>query len=358
MSDPRQERWRKRQAKMEAEVSGRAPYFKFQAGLNRLRIIPHPNPAADFWVENQVSFGVGPAGKSIVTRPGPGSDVPDVLGSHIDKLLQSDDDANKARASEMRGKTRANIFVLDRNEEEKGEQLLQTNLNEVLRQILGIAADAEYANFDHAQTGVDLKINYTPATKKSFPKWHIVPSRDASELGHPEILEKGNLFELYKMQIGPSDPDYVQAAIDGKLDEFFAAKKKDREERAPATPTGATKEEESTETPGDDEDEVVRKEAERIRKDQDKKKKGKPAPPPPSSGTDAKLLAAQWHFLNDENEAEGPVSGKGIEKLLVDRPELMVIDEAQEIIDTWTEAAALGFRVGSKVGQDLADAFK
>jgi len=274
------DRWKKRHDELNRSGGGGSiNWWKEKEGQNLIRIVPGlfaVDPEADFWIERQKSFGVGPNNR-VVTWPTEGSEAYSTfpLKMHMDELTTKDNPESKKRLNAMRRKTRVMMFVVDRNEEEKGFQLYDTNLL-VLRDIIGIASDPDYGDISDPEKGTDITITYTPKekTKSGFPDWQIVPKRHSTPLGH-ELTE--NLFE--KFYVGEaSDPEFVDACLKGKDKEWIEARKAERaagnEDESEDEPEAEPVE---SEAPAGDEDAVVDKELEKVRAR--KKKASKKAPP-------------------------------------------------------------------------------
>lgn len=353
----RVDKWMKRHEQLKKETSfGDVNYVKLKEGPNQMRIIPPKEPREDFWLEVEKSFNVGPNSK-VVTRPSQYG-LPDPVSDDIAKLkkLEGDDVAQK-RADAMKAKKRAMMWVVMRAEEDKGYQLFDTNYM-VLRDILAVMTDAEYGDITDPKEGTDITINYTPGTKKSFPKWNIIPKRSNSPLGHPEAL-KEDLFD--KHHIGdPSEVDYIKACLEGSEEAFIEAKKADRKNSTPSSPEPTTPSE--SQAPAGDEESVVEAQLAAIRaKKAAAAAAAAPAPPaPPGGGTDAKLLSSDWWAVIEGETKQ--VKGSDIQALVEQgHGNVNVMPYPQ---GDWTTADAAGFKTGappppppsSQVGADLEEA--
>ncbi len=360
MSNEKLARWAKKHQELQ-KGSGEwkeRTRFDLKPGLNVIRIIPAKLPREDFWVELLKSFSIGPNNKT-VTRPDQFG-LPDAVADEIERLNSLEDEASKARASKMRAKKRAVMMVIDRNEEEKGAQVWETNVAMVLRDILGICADASYGDITDPETGVDLKINYTPGDQKKgiFPKWQILPERHSTPLGHPEVLES-DLFEDFKIET-PSEPDYIKACLDGTVDAYLAAKRAERaEESVESSAPGAPAPTPSA-APAGPEDEAVEAELAKIRK---KKAKKSSPPPPPESGTPDDLLGEKWWAVINGKTQEA--DGKKVQALVDQGFGDMAI--MLQSGGDWTTPNKAGFKKSggapppppqSQVGKDLEEALK
>lgn len=371
----RRERWAKKGKELDKRLSfDKVEYLDLKPGQNILRIVPPfgDDEDKDFWKEVQVSFNVGPNEKMIVRPDQYGK--PDPVADEIARLRKLGDEASIARADAMASKTRCYIFVIDRDEPEKGYQLWNAN-QIILNEILAIFGDPQYGDITDPETGVDITVNYTPGTKKKFPKWHINPRRHDTPLDHPEAL-KEDLFE--KHNVGePSEVDYIKACLKGTEQEFIEQRKKERDakkaEEDDSDDEGedtSEEEEENEETPDNDEDESIKKKAEELKKKQAaKKKKGKApaapkkgkAPPPPKKkqkiGTPKKLLEAQWWVAIDGESVEK--SGAEVQEMLdADSTTVEYVTSVDDPGD-WQTAEDLGFIADvekSKVGSDLEGA--
>lgn len=353
------DRWLDRHQELKSETSfGDVDYIKLKDGPNVLRIVPPKEPRADFWIECEKSFSVGPNNK-VITRPSY-FNLPDPVEDEISKLKKlvnsegkPDEIANK-RADAMKGKKRAMMWVIARADEGKGYQLFDTNLI-VLRDILAVMTDAEYGDITDAEKGTDITINYTPGTKRSFPVWGIVPKRSASPLGFPEAL-KEDLFE--KHHVGqPSDVDYIKACLAGTEQAFIDAKKADRA----SAPAEAPPAESPSTPPAGDEESVIQAQLAAIRAKKAAAAAAVTAPTPPTApavGTDAVLLSADWWAVIDGKTVQ--VKGQAIQELVNQghvTTSVMTYPEG-----AWTTADAAGFIAGnatppppptSQVGADL-----
>ena len=296
------DRWKKRHAELETASGGRVPQWKEKEGQNRIRIVPGhyaTDPEADFWEEVQKSFNVGPNNK-VVTWPKEGTDAYSSfpLRALLEELKTKDDPESKKRVSLMRGKTRVVMFVIDRDEEEKGHQRWETNLG-VLRDIIGITGDAEYGDITDPEKGVDLTITYTPKekTKNKFPAWQIIPKRTSTPLGHPECLEE-DLFE--KHYVGePSDPGFVEACMEGTEQEWIEARKAERaaggasEQPADDTPPPQSA------APAGSEDKAVDDELQKIQDRKSKKKAPPKKAPDKETGLPKKIAETTYDVAHD-----------------------------------------------------------
>lgn len=356
----RVDRWLQRAEELKKETAfGDVNYVKLKEGPNVMRIIPPKEPREDFWLEVEKSFNIGPNSK-VVIRPSQFG-LPDPVSDEIAKLKAAGDEISMKRADAMKGKKRAMMWVIMRAEEASGYQMFDTNLI-VLRDILAIMTDAEYGDITDPEKGVDITINYTPGTKKSFPKWQIVPKRNSSPLGHPEALAE-DLFE--KHRIGePSEVDYILACLEGSEEAYIEAKKADRQASSSSGRQEAASPPPPSQAPAGDENAAVQAELDRIRAE--KAAAAAPAPPatppPPAApgGTDPKLLKSDWWAVIEGNTKQ--VKGSDIQALVAQGHGNMNIMPYPQ--GDWTTAEAAGFKAGgapppppsSQVGADLEEA--
>ncbi|TXH17551.1 MAG: hypothetical protein E6R03_03795 [Hyphomicrobiaceae bacterium] len=216
-----------KQAELNTKV-GKVPYMKLKSGNNVVRILP-PFGARELpWVEFAVAFNVGPIGKQKTFTPRAQfghQDCP--LQKKIDELIAIGDEASKKEAARLRPKNKFHMFVISRADEAAGPLELALP-PKVLADVLTIMADPDFGDITHPDTGIDICISYTPATGKSFPEYHVAPKRHSSPLiGDPALREEWlgcDYFEKYKLG-RPADADYIQACLDGRVDEYIAAKK-------------------------------------------------------------------------------------------------------------------------------------
>lgn len=354
------DRWTKRAAEIKAETSfGDTNYLQLKEGPNVIRLLPPPPGREDFWVEFQKSYNVGPNGK-VVIRPDQYG-LPDPVADDIARLKSATnekgepDQASMKRADMMKAKKRAAMFAVARAEEAKGAQLFDTNMI-VLRDILSIMTDAEYGDITDPETGIDITINYTPKTgPKTFPKWQIVPRRNSSPLGFPELLTE-DLFD--KHRVGqPTEKDYIEACLAGTEQAFSDARKAARDAGGAPAPAAAPPAQ-TAETAGS-EDDAIQAELERVRAKQQAAAPAPPAPAPAAPGTPAALLAADWWAVIDGGSKQ--VKGQEIQDLVAQgHGEMQVMPYPA---GDWSSATVAGFIAGppppppsSQVGADLEKA--
>jgi hypothetical protein len=377
----RAQRWAKKGKELGKRLSfDKVEYLDLKPGQNILRIIPPfgDDDDKDFWKEVQVSYNVGPNEKMIVRPDQYGK--PDPVADEIAKLRKLGDEASVARADAMGSKTRCYIFVIDREEPEKGYQLWNAN-QIILNEILAIFGDPQYGDITDPENGVDITVNYTPGTKKKFPKWHINPRRHSSPLDHPEALEV-DLFE--KHNVGePSEIDYIKACLEGSEEEFKAARKKERaaaeadgdDDESSSEEGNEEEESEEGEEPENSEDDAIKKKAEELKKKAAAKKgsKGKggkkppaapkkdKAPPPPKKkakiGTPKELLEQQWWVVVDGESVEK--SGAEVQSMLDEDSTTVEYVTSVDDPGDWQTAEDIGFIPDieqSQVGSDLEGA--
>ena len=359
------DRWTKRAAEIAAETSfGETTYLQLKEGPNVIRILPPPPGREDFWLEYQKSYNVGPNGKVIV-RPDQ-FNLPDPVADEIARLKTltnekgEPDQAALKRADMMKAKKRAAMFAIARAEEAKGAQLFDTNMI-VLRDILSIMTDADYGDITDPEKGIDITINYTPKSgPKTFPKWQIVPRRNSSPLGFPELLTE-DLFD--KHRVGqPSEFDYIAACLAGTEQQFIESRRNsDGGSSAPASAPQSTPAPQSA-APAGSENDAIQAELDRVRAKQ--QASAPPAPPtapaaPAAPGTPAELLNADWWAVIDG--ASTQVKGSKIQELVAaGHGEMQVMPYPS---GEWSTASAAGFIAGppppppsSQVGADLEKA--
>jgi hypothetical protein len=365
MMSSRAERWAKKHKELDQQLKfGSVEYLKLKEGANIIRLFPPMGGREDFWVELMKSYNVGPNGKSIVRPDQFGK--PDPVADDIARLNALGDEASKTRASAMKGKTRILMFAIDRSDEAKGPQLWDGN-NMILRDVLAIVADSDYDDITDPEKGFDITVHYTPGTKKSFPKWQIVPKRNPSPLGFDTSED---LFET-KHVLEPSEHDYIVACLAGTEEAFIAEKKAERaatQAAAPATPAEAPPTSPAPAAVGG-EDAAIQAELDRVRAAK-AAKAAAPAPPtapaapaaPAAPGTPAALLSATyWAVIGGETQE---ASGVEVQALL-DQGHADATVMTQEAGAAWSNPVALGFIATpatptppSQVGADLEAALK
>lgn len=330
---------------------GSVEYLKLKPGANILRLLPPHGDREDFWIERKVRFGIGPNGKKIFSPLDP--NAPDPARDEFNRLMALGDEQSKKMAHDMREKKRALMWVVSRDEPEKGAQLFDTN-RFVLRDILAIFMDSDYGDITDPETGCDITINYTQGSRNAFPKWQVVPRRNSSPLGHPELLND-DLFS--KFNIGkPSDTDYVEACLAGNEKAFLDAKKQERESGVPSGPTTPPAPvEEQAAAPAQSEQAAVDAELAKIKA----AKAAAPPPPPPAVGTPANLLAATGWYVADGANSKAVDAGEIQELVNAGNGAAMILHH--EITgNAWKAASEVGFVASgpttSQVGADLEKA--
>ncbi len=383
----RRERWAKKGKEIDKRLSfDKVEYLDLKPGQNILRIVPPfgDDEDADFWREVIVSYDVGPNNKMIKRPDQYGK--PDPVADDIAKLRKLGDEASMARADAMGPKTRHYMFVIDREEPEKGYQLWNGNII-ILNEILSIFNDAQYGDITDPEEGVDITVNYTPGSKKKFPKWHINPRRHSSPLDHDEALEC-DLFEKHNV-CEASEYDYIVACLEGTEEEYKAERKAERDaEKEDGDDEGSDTEGDDADGDGDDgessdddgdndasdtEDEAIKRKAAELKKKKaaaaKKKGKGKappapkktkpPAPTKPKKkiGTPKKLLGQSWWVVID-NESEEK-TGAEIQAMLDDDSTTVEYVTSVDDPGDWQTAEDIGFIQDveqSQVGSDLEGA--
>ena len=226
---------RAEQAKKEAD-RGSYEYFEWKEGPNKIRLLPACGARTVPHAEIKIAYNVGPNKRSVVP-PTQFGIKPDPLAERIAALHGAGDPASKEEADKMNPKNRVLYWVIDRNDEASGPELLNINHN-VFRDILAIFSDPDYKDISHQDSGTDLTINYTPGnkTKNGFPDWQVMPRRDRSPLGTPEQIAEWtavDLFEKYHV-LQPSEAPYILACLAGTEQEYL---KSLRDAAAPAAGT-------------------------------------------------------------------------------------------------------------------------
>ena len=228
--DPDYYKQKQSQAEKDAKEGSfkRAGFLQLDEGENTIRIIPAFGEKKDFWIERKISYGVGPK-RSVIVPPGQFG-KPDPLMDYIAKLRQDGDDVSKKEADKIKPKSRFIAMVVKRGPSEK-DGPVQWNMNhDNYVKLLSYMADPEYGDITDAQKGVDIIIKYTPGekTKNGFAVTAVDRTkRNPSPLGNAEQIAEWTSEDLFvKFRVGEaSTPDYIEAVLAGKVDEFFAAKK-------------------------------------------------------------------------------------------------------------------------------------
>lgn len=219
----------------EAQAAGRprkdkCPRKKLEEGPNLLRLLP-PFVKGKPWRKVLVAFGIGNGDRKsvIVPRRQYGLE-PDPFMDHIEKLSSKNDKASQAQLQGMNSiapRERFNMWVIDRNNEEAGPQLFETN-SQVVEMLRKFFFDPEYGDLSDPLEGTDFTINYIPkeknvAKKGKFPAWDVVPKRKTSPL-HPDEAVRDtwlaeDLFEKYRIGF-PTTAEAMEAILNDALADF------------------------------------------------------------------------------------------------------------------------------------------
>jgi len=342
-------------------------YFKFKEGVNRIRIIPPFGDRMEFHSEAEQSWRVGPSYRGPITRADQYGQ-PDLVADEINRLKNLGDPASLARADQMRAKKNLFCFILDRDNLEVGVQGCSLNWT-VFREVTALFADSEYGDVTNPDTGVDIKVTYTPGKKVgdkwvAKPAYGVVPSRNSTPLDFPEAIEEC-LFKKYRIE-EPTEADFTAAVIAGVEQQFQDARKAERDaKKAADNPEGLPvdledlphPEQEDAPTPAPTPgatDAAIQAELEAIAA-----KKAAPPPPPakkaPISTTPAELLTDDyWIVLNG---ATVGATGKEVQSLVNDGQSM--ISCRPQAGEDWATPAALGFHAQpAQVGSELTEALK
>ena len=224
------------EAKREAEESKKGggggkfseiEYLEMVEGENRIRILPCVGDRKVPWVKGLVSHRNGVSGKRMI-RPKFDDFCP--LKKHLDGLYAKGDAISKDRADQSWPKTRIWLWVVPRAPHpQAGKRVLYECDQKTWPDIAGIFADPEYGYIADPQAGRDIKIIYTSKDKTGtgFPGREVRTAASQSALGTPEEIAAWTAKDWFaEYEIGePMDPGYIQAVIDGKEEEWKAAKK-------------------------------------------------------------------------------------------------------------------------------------
>lgn len=232
----------------------KVPTVKMQEGLNRYRILPPPDGMDVPWLETEVSFGVGENEKTLINRKQFGL-TPCPLSDYIDKLASKKAKASADELKQITPKKRFKMWVIDRDDEDVGPKLLDTNIM-VMKDILKFFMDPEYGDLSDPEEGHDVKITYIPKEKAKgpFPKWEITVSPKQTPL-KPKGMEQdeydlmlaSNLFEEHRIGF-PNSVEYMEAVLAG-TDEEFKGSRSTRPDGSPIKRDDATDEEDEDEEP-------------------------------------------------------------------------------------------------------------
>lgn len=201
--------------------SSRYSYMQFKDGLNLIRIIPAKPPRSDFHIARQISYNVGPHSRMIINRAQFKLDCE--LTKHLQVLNNKGDADSKKQADAMWPKRRILFWALDRNDMQAGPKLV-TLAEKWFKMILGVIADPDYGDIEHATQGTDLKLIKTPGNEASpFASYQVMPARDRSPLGTQEQIETWTAEDYFdKYKIGEMDSnEYIQACLAGTEEQFF-----------------------------------------------------------------------------------------------------------------------------------------
>ena len=195
-------------------------YYKVKAlpEINKLRIIPGFDQE-DFYIERWVCFKVGPNKKKIIVKDL--NDSP-ALSKHINELREASKSGDKQAEEELKEckPTRKTfMFVIDRTNEKEGPQLFEAT-DRTFRGILTYAADPEYGDISHPETGFDLKIELNKKTANGIPEYAVGANRKESALGTPEQIAEWTKESLFQTQgkfiYDGADEDYIVKVINGE----------------------------------------------------------------------------------------------------------------------------------------------
>lgn len=235
-------RVKEEQARLEkGDFAGAIPYFEFQEGPNVVRLLPPYGNNPDAWKKFKLSYGVGPNEKVV----SPAFDTNCPLKKECDRLNALGDEVSKKRAAGMYPKNRVGYFLIVRNANnhpQAGQGPVFWNANQAFnhKDIIALFADSDYGDISDPQTGTDLTINYKDKknTGNGFPEWKIVPKRERSPLGTPQEIAAWTAEDLFvKYNVGGhSEPEYIQACIEGQEEAYNEARKKDRQPSTQSAP--------------------------------------------------------------------------------------------------------------------------
>lgn len=345
----------------------RPTYFKLSEGLNRVRLIPAHGDRIEFHTEVLQSWGCSPTNsyKGPIIR-GDQFGKEDPVAEEIARLEAIGDEASKKRAHRMRATKSLGCFIIDRDHVDKGVQFYSLNWS-VYNEICALFADSDYGDITCPETGVDLKITYTPGVKKPGGGWikkpehNVIPARESSPLNYPEALAEC-LFTKYRIE-EPTEAEFARHVLAGTEQEYIAQRKAEREaEKAPEAPQVSEDQvpfDQGEETPQHSQgatDKAVQAELDRIKAEAEA-----PAPPPPapapSSGTPIELLEDEyWIVQNGQTVA---ASGNKVQ-LLVNDGQTEISCRSKSAQD-WSNPTKIGFipeTARSQVGKDLEEALK
>lgn len=206
----------------------KTPFMQLKQGLNPVRIIPPFGDRKLWWIEYKQAWLPFTNGKKIPVVPRAQFGLPDCpLQEKIDALHRNGDPTSKKEADSLRPKSRFHFWVLDRADEAAGPKLLSLPIKSLL-DFQTIMSDPEFGDISHYATGVDIVVNYTPATKTSFAEYRINPKRNSTPLHTDPVQMQALLSEdlFAKYRVGEAtEADFLQAIVDGTVDQFIAAKK-------------------------------------------------------------------------------------------------------------------------------------
>lgn len=214
------------QAKNRKSSRGKVNRVKLKKGSNLFRILPPFVPGSLPYRTVLTSFGV-PAGdkKATIVPRRPYKLEPDPFMDYIEKLQSSKDKASQAMLTgqdSILPKARHLFFVIDRDAENVGPQLFETN-NIVVEQIRAIYFHPDYGDISDPDEGTDITIEYNPDEKDVKKKWTTMARRKSSPL-HADTATKESwlaedLFE--KHQVGfPTSVEYMEAVLAGDTKDF------------------------------------------------------------------------------------------------------------------------------------------
>lgn len=320
------------EAKREAEESKKGggegrfseiEYLKFEVGENRFRILPVVGERKVPWVKGKVAHNLGSNGKRMV-RPKFDDLCP--LKKYLDDLYSKGDAVSKERADASWPKNRVWMWVVPRAPHpQAGKRCLYECDIKTWPDIAGIFADPEYGYIADPTNGRDIKIIYTPADAshgRPFPIREVRTAASNTPLGTAEEIAAWTAkdwFDEYEIGV-PMDPGYIKAVVEGKEEEWKAAKKAENDAKKAASG-------------GQGEPDAF-------------------APPPPATIAppmkQGKVILGSgpnemWHFFNKSNGLQSTSPALHAEDLLLQNQDFMMC--RLDGVGGWQPPDALGFKI-------------
>ena len=200
------------EALLEASRSGNGDRLKLKQGQNILRFLPPPvgrrQPFAiiyQHWVTTAESKRVPMNCARMMAKQRCAA------CEKMDDLLRSNNSADKAAAEDWKAKRSVAVNVIDREDEDRGVQLLNFG-DMILKQLIAIRKDARAGgDFTDAEDGFDIIIERTGEKKST--KYAVRGARNTTPLHEDPSVAAGwidNQVDVDRLKLVPSYDDQLE----------------------------------------------------------------------------------------------------------------------------------------------------